>query len=140
MKRGQFLSRIFILSILFLFLFQGCENQNLFNGGIGTLQGKVSIGPLCPVERIPPDPACQPTAETYKAYPVSVWSANMNAKILDLTPSLDGSYSVSLPFGTYNIVLENKSPGIGGSNLPALVDINKDAPTEFDISIDTGIR
>jgi len=29
------------------------------------LAGKVNIGPLCPVERNPPDPSCQPTEETY---------------------------------------------------------------------------
>ena len=32
----------------------------------GILMGKISIGPLCPVETDPPQPGCLPTADTYK--------------------------------------------------------------------------
>ena len=41
----------------------------------GFLEGKVTIGPLCPVERTPPDPACQPTEATYKAWQIAVYTA-----------------------------------------------------------------
>jgi hypothetical protein len=140
MKKGKLISNVSLLFILILFVFSGCENQNILNGGVGTLKGKISIGPLCPVERIPPDPACQPTAETYKAYPISIWTADMKTKITDIKPSPDGNYSARVPYGTYNIVLEKQLAGVGGSNLPATVDIKEDSATVLDISIDTGIR
>lgn len=41
---------------------------------IGTLMGKISIGPLCPVETAPPQPGCLPTADTYKTWQLSVWN------------------------------------------------------------------
>jgi hypothetical protein len=126
--------------IFLLFLSSSCEDLGFSLGGSGTLTGKITIGPICPVERIPPDPACQPTAETYKAYPVSVWTIDMKRKIMDLSPALNGNYEVSLPAGTWMVVLENMSKAIGGSNLPVSITVKEDSDTQLDIDIDTGIR
>lgn len=106
----------------------------------GYLDGVISIGPICPVERVPPEPACLPTAETYKAYPVSVFSSDGMRKITQLNPSLDGSFSSELPPGNYIVVLEKAQNNIGGSNLPAEVSITSRSTTLVSISIDTGIR
>jgi hypothetical protein len=127
--------------LLTLVLFSSsCENFVLNTGGSGTLTGKITIGPLCPVERIPPDPACQPTAETYKAYQVSIWSSDMKVKIRDITPSLDGSYTIGLPTGTWMVALDRQLAGVGGSNLPVSITVKEGSDTQLDISIDTGIR
>ena len=106
----------------------------------GYLEGVITIGPICPVEKIPPDPACLPTAETYKAYPVSVFTSDGKRKIAQLNPSLDGTFSSKLPPGDYLIVLETAKSNIGGSNLPASVSINSRKKTLLNIDIDTGIR
>jgi len=106
----------------------------------GFLEGVISIGPICPVERIPPDPACLPTAETYKAYPVSVWTSNGNRKIVLINPALDGSYSTELAPGNYLVILEKKMNMVGGSNLPVEVSIKSQEKTILNINIDTGIR
>jgi hypothetical protein len=130
-----------ILSVLFLMgiiLTAGCESKRSLSPGF--LQGTISIGPICPVETIPPDPACQPTAETYKAYPVSVYTPDGQNKISQLNPSLDGSFKSELPPGRYLIVLEKKSGNIGGSNLPVEVTITSNDNTFLSINIDTGIR
>jgi hypothetical protein len=130
-----------ILSILFLMgiiLTAGCEKEKSLSPGF--LQGTISIGPICPVETIPPDPACQPTAETYKAYPVSVYTPDGKNKISQLNPSLDGSFKSELPPGQYLIVLEKKSASIGGTNLPVEVTITSNDNTFISINIDTGIR
>ncbi len=37
-----------------------CDEQQMQIVEKGFLEGKVTIGPLCPVETVPPDPACQP--------------------------------------------------------------------------------
>lgn len=121
-----------------LILASGCENKKALDPGI--LEGKITIGPICPVERIPPDPACQPTAETYKAYPVSIFTSDGSKKIAQLNPSLDGSYNVELPPGNFLVVLERSNTGIGGSNLPVEVSISSEDKTILDINIDTGIR
>jgi hypothetical protein len=121
-----------------LILGTGCDRKKSLKAGF--LEGTISIGPICPVETIPPDPACQPTAETYKAYPVSIYTSDGKTKIALLQPSLDGSFSRELPPGNYLVVLEKAQNNIGGSNLPAEVSITSLDKTLLNINIDTGIR
>jgi hypothetical protein len=130
-----------ILSIIFLtgiVLISGCDKNKTLTSGF--LEGTISIGPICPVEKIPPDPACLPTAETYKAYPVSVFTSDGKNKIIQLKPSLDGSYISELPPGDYLVVLEKAQNNIGGSNLPVAISITSQDKTLLDVNIDTGIR
>ncbi|MFZ0280664.1 MAG: hypothetical protein WAL29_03380 [Bacteroidales bacterium] len=121
-----------------LLLYSGCDK--IITGDAGFLEGKISIGPLCPVEKDPPDPGCLPTADTYKAYPVAVWTSDARRRITLLKPSLDGSYRTDLEQGTYLIVLEKGVSFIGGSNLPVEITILPDNITNLNIEIDTGIR
>ena len=123
---------------LFGLLFSGCDKQN--NQGTGFLEGVISIGPICPVETDPPDPACLPTAETYKAYAVSIWTSNGRKKIAQLNPALNGSYKTELVYGDYLVILENSQNRPGSSNLPVEVSIIPQNKTVLDINIDTGIR
>ena len=106
----------------------------------GYLHGVISIGPICPVEKIPPDPACLPTAETYKAYPVSIFTSDGKTRVSQLSPSLNGYFSSELSPGNYLVVLERAHNNIGGSNLPVEVTITSADTTLLNISIDTGIR
>jgi len=121
-----------------LILMSACDKEKGLNSG--WLEGTISIGPICPVEKIPPDPACMPTAETYKAYPVSVYTLNGEIKIAQLNPSLDGSFNTELPPGNYQVVLETANKYVGGSNLPSEVTIVSQEKTILSINIDTGIR
>lgn len=104
----------------------------------GFLQGKITIGPLCPVERIPPDPKCQPTPETYAAWPIAVYSSNQETKITDIKPDATGFYKVELLVGTYVVNLEKQTPF--ARSLPQTVIVKGGETTVFDIDIDTGIR
>ena len=104
------------------------------------LEGVISIGPICPVETDPPDPGCLPTAETYKAYPVSIWTSNGRRKIAQVNPALDGSYKTELDPGNYLVKLGTANNRIGSSNLPAEVTITSQNKTVLNIDIDTGIR
>ncbi len=119
-------------------IISGCESQ--INQEDGFLEGVISIGPICPVETDPPDPGCLPTAETYKAYPVSVWTPNGRRKITQIYPELDGSYKTELAPGNYLVKLGTANNGIGSSNLPAKVTITSQNKTVLNIDIDTGIR
>jgi hypothetical protein len=127
--------------VVFLFgtlLGSGCDKQITQEAGF--LEGIISVGPLCPVEKDPPDPDCLPTLETYKAYPVSIWTSNGERKITQVNPALDGSYKVALNPGNYLVILENGQNRIGSSNLPEEVEISSQTETILNINIDTGIR
>jgi len=126
---------VFLICLLFI---SGCDKQ--FTQEVGFLEGEISIGPLCPVEKDPPDPDCLPTYETYNAYPVTIWTSVGRRKITQVNPALDGSYKIELNPGHYLVVLETGQNRIGSSNLPAEVVIRSQAETILNIDIDTGIR
>jgi hypothetical protein len=133
------LRQVFILfSFAGLVIFAGCEDKK--NTDRGILKGTISIGPLCPVVRIPPDPACLPTAETYKAYQVDVYTSDGVNKIAELIPSLDGNFTSELPAGNYKINLENTLVSVGRSNLPLEITIQNNDTLIINVDIDTGIR
>jgi hypothetical protein len=133
--RSELISCIIILPVLFII--SGCVDT--ISTGTGLLEGKISIGPICPVETVPPSPECLPNAETYKAYPVGVWTDDGKRRVALIMPALDGSYSIGLVPGQYLIKLD-KDYGIGRSNLPVKVEISTIKNTILNINIDTGIR
>ena len=132
---SKFIMGIIILPALFNI--SGCVN-NIYSGN-GLLVGTISIGPLCPVEYDPPRPECLPTAETYKAYPVGIWSRDGKRKITEISPALDGSYIVILDAGQYLVKLDIDNVA-GGSNLPVLIELGTADKFTLNIDIDTGIR
>jgi hypothetical protein len=138
MSKNNYKEILFIFFLLAVIFVSGCEKS--VQKGDGFLEGTISIGPLCPVETFPPDPACIPTVATFKAYQISVYSPDGKTKISQLNPSLDGSFSTELPTGNYLVALENSQSRIGGSNLPVEVSIASQDKTLLNIDIDTGIR
>lgn len=135
-KKYSYKKRSIGFMVLTIILAIGCtEYQNLQQG---FLVGTVTIGPLCPVETDPPEPNCQPTEETYNAWPIDILTADGNTVIGQIQPNLDGTYTFELPEGTYQVDLENPHPF--GSTLPATVTILANENTVLDIDIDTGIR
>jgi hypothetical protein len=135
--RKIYVSLIIVFLTGFLFI-SGCDKQ--INQGTGSLEGVISIGPICPVETDPPQPGCLPTADTYKAYPVSIWTSNGRKKVAQINPALDGSYKIELKTGDYLVILENGQNRPGGSSLPVEVSIIPQNNTILNIDIDTGIR
>jgi len=120
--------------VLLLILLLGCQQQ-----AKGVLEGSVHIGPICPVERMPPDPACQPSAETFQAWPIAVSRMESDVKIATIVAGKDGTFRVELPPGAYDVQLEKQQRFVKGT-LPALVQIRSGETTRLDIDIDTGIR
>jgi hypothetical protein len=134
---SQLITSVILIIIIFAF---GCDKQKSSFKETGLLKGVITIGPLCPVQSLPPNPSCLPTADTYKSYPVSIWTSDGKNRVAQLSPELDGSYSTELPAGIYRIILGNVQNRIGGSNLPVTVEIMSNNCIILDISIDTGIR
>jgi len=71
---------------------------------------------------------------------VNIYTSNGKIKIMQLAPSLDGSFSAELPPGNYLAILETVNKYIGSSNLPAEVSVVSHENTLLSINIDTGIR
>jgi len=115
-----------------------------FDGGLpagtgsttGTLTGKVSIGPLCPVEpcTVPHDRL----VAVYAARPITI-STPSGTVVTTVTADPESGFTVALKPGTYVVAIPKQ--GIGGSpDLPATVIILSGETVRLDISIDTGIR
>lgn len=103
----------------------------------GTLQGTMSIGPICPVEQI--DHPCKPTPEMYAAHKVFVYNANKSKLITTLTPDAQGKFSTSLFVGTYLVDVEHQAVG-STRGVPITISISKGKTSTVSIDIDTGIR
>jgi len=136
----NFSLKYLFFTVILITVFNSCKEQNLMIGN-GVLKGKISIGPICPVETDPPAPGCLPTMETYKAWATAVWTLDKKTKLVKLDPKLDGTYQLGLPTGDYVIDFDSiRTSRIGGSNLPTAISVANMDTTYLDISIDTGIR
>jgi hypothetical protein len=127
-----------LMAIVWVLVLTGCSSQNSPVLKSGVVSGNITIGPLCPVQTIPPDPNCLPTQETYNAWPIAIWTADKKTKIGLIQPKLDGTYEFELLDGNYIIDLDKQH--LFGSNLPASVKIEPDETILLNIDIDTGIR
>ena len=112
----------------------GCTGNGT---GKATLQGQVTIGPLCPVER--PDRPCLPTPETYAARKVVVLRPDGVTVVATVPLNATGYYRAELDPGTY--VVDINHAGIDRSpEVPRTVTLRSGETLTLDISIDTGLR
>lgn len=99
------------------------------------VRGIVMLGPTCPVERIPPDPAC---ADKPFATTITVHRSGASATFAKGESDASGRFSISLPPGEYTL-----SAG-SGSMLPRCAptdaSVGSTGYTSVSISCDTGIR
>lgn len=106
----------------------------------GILTGKVTVGPLTPVERVGVPPLPDPAVFTGRK--LIVYAADGRTKVADVpikAAGYYGTYSISLPAGNY--VLDTVHQGIGhASPLPKQVAIEAGKTTVVDVDFDTGIR
>lgn len=113
----------------------------------GTLKGKISIGPLCPVEPCKITP--ERIMEIYKNRKIFIYSRASKEKVGQTAVKADGSYQLSLAEGKYiinvsdyqgketSLSLDNFIPG---NSYPQNADIAAGKATVLDFDIDTGIR
>lgn len=103
-----------------------------YNSGV---RGVVSLGPTCPVERIPPDPQC---ADKGYATTIIVHRDRTGAAFARATSDASGAFQISLPPSSYTLTAGS------GTMLPRCnpVDVTVGASgyVTADISCDTGIR
>ena len=99
------------------------------------IRGSVMLGPTCPVERIPPDPAC---ADKPYATLVTIFrSSDLAHTVMTVRSDVQGNFEASLPPGDYVV-------GAGQSALPRCAQtpatVGATGYTVANISCDTGIR
>ena len=101
--------------------------------GIG---GTASAGPTCPVERVPPDPACAPHPVVGA---VVVIRDASGSEIAQTTTRAGGTYFVEVPPGGYTVE-PRPVKGLMGTPGPQPVSVNDGFASTVDLDYDTGIR
>lgn len=103
------------------------------------IAGRAVAGPVCPVERVPPDPAC---ADRPVAGAVIVIRGADGAEVARATTAADGTFLVGVPSGGSWTVEPQPVEGLLGTASPIVVQV-PDAPSSWvaaDVAYDTGIR
>ena len=134
------MKKIVSLSLFFgtLLLLSGCFDDSLKPDVTGTLDGTVTIGPLCPVEPCNLSPS--EISAAYSARHILIYEDADTSKLLgkiSLPP--DGHYAVSLNVGNYLIDMEENGAD-RSQDVPAEITIESGKTVTHDIDIDTGIR
>lgn len=110
-----------------------CPNVSTSNKN--GINGTVTLSPVCPVERIPPDPNCAP--KPY-ATSINIMKAGSTGIIKTIQSDSNGTFSVNLSPGVYTLQAQ------GGNVLPRCplvsVEVKSERYTNTEISCDTGIR
>ena len=105
---------------------------------VGYLEGRASIGPLTPVERVGMPPAT-PSPQVCTARGLIVLASDGTTVVTSFGLQPDCTYRVALPPGIY--VVQLKPDGGGSSHdLPTTVHLQSGQTVRLDITIDTGIR
>ena len=100
--------------------------------------GTISAGPVCPVEKSPPDPQCAPRPI---AGAVLVATNAGGEEVGRTTSAADGTYELLIT--ETGAVLVTAQPVAGLMGTPAPVSVTVTGPSEvqhLDLQYDTGIR
>jgi hypothetical protein len=119
----------------------GCNGSGLeADRPAGTLSGRITVGPNCPVEVAGEE--CPPPPGTYQAILVLIYArlADGERLVAQVRADAAGRFELPLPPGSYRVALEH-SIGIPGAPPPVReVEIESGAISELAFDIDTGIR
>jgi len=102
-------------------------------GGV-VIDGRVHAGPTCPVQKVPPDPAC---ADRPVVGAVLVVKTVAGVEVARATSAADGTFRLSLPAGDY-VLVPQPVQGYIGTASP--IPFHAEDGAAIDVSYDTGIR
>jgi hypothetical protein len=131
-------------------IINGIVKEFVIDGGVpenGILQGKVTIGPLCPVE--PCNLTPEQIAKIYTSRKVIIYEKDTKQKIVDANLDKNGEYSLNLRSGSYivdisdgdgNILPVDLGRPFWGNANPQEVEVKAGEKVVVDFNIDTGIR
>ena len=101
--------------------------------GVG---GVVTAGPVCPVEKNPPDPACAPRPVDGA---ILLFRDAAGKEVARTTTAVDGTFFADLPGGFY-VVVPQPVKGLLGTPGPQAVTVTDGAAVRLALGYDTGIR
>lgn len=127
------------IGLLTLFL-MACASE-VVSPDTGSLEVKVTIGPLCPVE------PCNKTAAElktiYEAYSFIITNSTSKAVVLEQKLTYNGTNglmkSTNVAIGEYELTISPES-FFTKKSFPKTIKIEKDKVTSLEIDIDTGLR
>ena len=138
--------RVSLLSSLLLLMVAGCMHSGASvppgSGGVPTpglaiVHGTVSAGPVCPVERNPPDPSC---ADRPVAGAILVVLDAVGGEVRRVTSDAEGRFQVELAPGAYRLVPQPRE-GLLGTAGPVSFEVQAgESQAPLAVSYDTGIR
>lgn len=99
--------------------------------------GRATAGPICPVERNPPDPACAPRPV---AGAVLVIQNGAGSEVARTTSDADGRFSLTLEPGSYRLVPQAAQGVMGGARPVDFQVVAGQQSKPLQVSYDTGIR
>jgi len=106
--------------------------------GSGVVVGLVTAGPVCPVERDPPDPACAPRAVEGA---VLVVTDSTGREVARVRSTAAGRYEIRLQPGAYEMTPQPVEGLMGTPGpIPLRVTGPSEVPQRVDVGYDTGIR
>lgn len=111
--------------------------SNTKTENLGTIKGKVTIGPICPVQKHN-DP-CPVPPKAYTSREVILYMRDGITVVQKMNFFPDGTYLFKVPAGAYIIGIPKQVIG-GSKNLPKTLIVKSNETIEFNFSIDTGIR
>ncbi len=100
------------------------------------IRGLATAGPVCPVERNPPDPSCAPRPV---AGATIIIRDGSGAQVAAAVTGTDGAFSVALPQGDY-VVDPMPVRGLMGTAARQSVSVAAGSVTVIQLDYDTGIR
>jgi hypothetical protein len=147
-KREKIGMRIVIyFSLLLIAACAGVHVDPIFEEK-GSLEGKITIGPLCPVEPCKTSP--ERLAKIFETRKVIVYEQRTKIKIAKIDLDENGEYAVSLRPDTYivdvtdgkgnELPLEKPRATIGNVRFPREISIKAGEKVVINFHIDTGIR
>jgi hypothetical protein len=106
--------------------------------GNGNVRGRVLLGPVCPVEHIPLDPACAP--KPYKTT-IDIWSMLTGSSYKPVSTNVAGVFNLSLVPGPYVLQVARAR---NGSPYPRCTEVKFSVAAKKTLKVtvncDTGIR
>jgi hypothetical protein len=100
------------------------------------ISGVALAGPVCPVERVPPDPAC--AARPVSDATIVIRDASQT-EVARAVTGADGSFVVEVPPGDYQVEPQPVDGLMGGAQAQA-VTVRGGVMTQIQLDYDTGIR
>jgi hypothetical protein len=117
--------------LVLLVLASGCTTSPA--PGDSGIEGKVMLGPTCPVQRDPPDPQCAD-----KPYQANLAAMQDGKVVQQFSSDSNGTFHVALAPGDYEI--QSAQSGHPTCSSQGTIHVTAGQFTKADVSCDTGIR